>query len=119
MKTTLLCFILFCFSRGLKAQDGDISGTVKDENRYGIPYVFIALVDSQGKAGKSVKSDFDGNYIINPLKPGIYKLVYSSTGYISQTLEGIIVSAEKSTFINLTLKHDPNYVAKGKKRGRR
>ncbi len=87
------------------AQNGEISGKVIDENGEGVPVANVVLVDNKGAStGRGTTTDFDGNYSIKPLNPGKYNLQVSYIGYGTQVQQGVVVSADKSTFIDIKLK---------------
>jgi hypothetical protein len=101
----ILAFSSFIFAAS--AQTGDISGKVTNEMALGIKSVKVMLVDSLGvTSGKGRMTDADGNYTISYLAPGKYNLQYLSKGYSSQTIAGIVVNVEKSTFVNVQLKRE-------------
>jgi len=100
---TLLSFLAIVFAAN--AQNGDISGKVRDENGEGVPFANVVLVDGKGvPTGRGTSTDFDGNYSINPLTPGKYNLQVSYVGYAAQIIQGVVVNSEKSTFIDVKLK---------------
>ena len=100
---TLLSFLAIVFAA--QAQNGDISGKVRDENGEGVPFANVVLVDAKGvPTGRGTTTDFDGNYSINPLTPGHYNIQISYVGYAAQIIQGVVVSSEKSTFIDVKLK---------------
>lgn len=100
---TLLGFLITVFAAN--AQNGDISGKVTDENGEGVPFANVQIVDSKGAGtGRGSQTDFDGNYSIKPLTPGKYNLQFSYVGYAAQIVQGIVVNADKSTFIDAKLK---------------
>jgi outer membrane receptor protein involved in Fe transport len=99
---TLVCFIIGSIS--LFAQNGEISGKVRDENGEGIPYANVVLVDAKNvPTGQGAITDEDGNYTIKPLSPGKYNIQYSYVGYKNQVQQGILVSSDKATFVDIKL----------------
>ena len=100
---TLLSFLIAGFA--LRAQNGDISGKVTDENNEGIPFANVVLVDTKGiSTGRGVQTDADGNYSIKPLTPGKYNIQFSYVGYATQVTQGVVVNSDKSTFIDAKMK---------------
>lgn len=100
---TLLCFVIG--SASLFAQNGEISGKIKDETGEGIIGGTVVIVDNQGvSTGRGASTDIDGNYTIKSLTPGKYNLKYSYVGYNTVLQQGILVSADKSTFVDIQLK---------------
>ncbi len=105
MKKILTLLSLLAIVFAVKAQNGDISGKVKDDNGEGIPFANVVIVDSKGApTGRGTQTDFDGNYSINPLTPGRYNIQVSYVGYAAQKIEGVVVNSEKSTFVDFKLK---------------
>lgn len=80
---------------------GSIKGSVLDETtKQPVPFAKVILKrDGQVKGGAN--TDFDGNFQINSLEVGTYDLeVRNETeGYQPLAMEGVIVSAEKTTFL--------------------
>ena len=90
-----------------QAQNGEISGKVVDENGEGVPVANVVLVDVKGiSTGRGTTTDFDGNYSIKPLTPGKYNVQYSYIGYTTQIQEGVVVSNDKATFVDIKIKPD-------------
>ena len=106
MKKLLTLFSLLAGFFAAYAQNGEISGKVIDENGEGVPVANVVLVDNKGVAtGRGGTTDFDGNYSIKPLTPGKYNLQVSYVGYGTQIQQGIVVNADKSTFIDIKMKY--------------
>lgn len=83
----------------LSAQQGAISGTVLDENT-GEPLIGANVVIQGTSIGTS--TDFDGKYQFQA-EPGTYTLDVSYIGYNSKTIEGVVFSADSTTYLDLTL----------------
>ncbi len=110
MKRLLLSVFLFFSVNVILAQSGDISGKIKDEKGEGIPFATVAVVQN-GAVVKGVQTDFDGNYTLKPLNPGKYDVKYSYVGYQPILRTGIVVSAEKSTYLDVQLKPSDDVLA--------
>jgi len=104
MKRYLLVAFTMLASLSIYAQSGDISGKIKDEKGEGIPFATISILQNGVATGKGTQTDFDGNYSLKPLTPGKYDVKFSYVGYTAQIRTGVLVSAEKSTFIDVQLK---------------
>ena len=110
MKRILLSVFLFLSANILLAQSGDISGKIKDEKGEGIPFATVAVVQN-GTVVKGVQTDFDGNYTLKPLNPGKYDIKFSYVGYQPILRTGVVVSAEKSTYLDVQLKPSDDVLA--------
>ncbi len=104
MKKFYTVLSIWVLSVAAFSQTGEIIGKVTDETGDGAIGAVVAVVDETGKVtGQGVQTDFDGNYSIKPLTPGKYNLKFSLVGYTPIVKTGIIVSADKPTFINTKL----------------
>ena len=100
---TLLTFVTVFFAA--KAQNGEISGKIIDENGEGVPFANVTLVDNKGiTTGRGSTTDFDGNYSVKPLTPGKYNLQISYVGYGTQIHQNVLVNSDKATFIDIKMK---------------
>ncbi len=77
---------------------GEIKGKVF-EFETGDPFPFASVYVKIGEQLVGTTTDFDGNFTIKPLKPGVYNVTLSSTG-VKQIIEGVVVDPEKITYIN-------------------
>ncbi|MGB9586964.1 MAG: carboxypeptidase regulatory-like domain-containing protein, partial [Armatimonadota bacterium] len=80
-------------------QYGTVTGYVR--NAGGQP-ISGATVMSEGGA-YSTTSGTDGSYSIGEVLPGTYNMIASKTGYQSQTIVGVQVSANQTTVVNFNL----------------
>lgn len=96
--TLLLCLPSFT----LFAQQGEISGTVTDENNEGIPNAQV-FVTAGGIQQGAVVTDFDGNYSVKPLAAGIYATVVRYEGYKRDSVYDIAVSMGRGAHLNFKL----------------
>lgn len=100
---TLLSLLAVVFIA--RAQNGEISGKVLDENGEGVIAGNVQLIDDKGvPTGRGAQTDIDGNYSIKPLTPGKYNVQFSYLGYATQIQKGVIVNADKATWLNSNLK---------------
>jgi hypothetical protein len=106
MKKLFSLLILFSFAFNVIAKTGTVKGRVIDESTaYGIASAQIKVTDENSSAiFKTFKADVNGDYTITGLPQGNYTLQYSYTGYWTQSISGLIVSAGKTTNINISLK---------------
>ena len=97
-----LCIVLASWSLAL-AQTGRLKGVIKDKDTgETIPFANVVLENGGTQVG-GASSDFDGNYDINPIPPGTYDLKATFVGYNTFIMKGIVVSANKITFQDISL----------------
>ena len=74
--------LLLGFSLFVSAQN-KISGITLDKDSKPLPNVIVSIPEIH----KETTSDTDGNYILSNLSNGTFKIIYSSIGYSTQTLD--------------------------------
>lgn len=98
-------FILF-FASSISAQKASIKGTILDyQNQSPIEYASVALINSIDNlvvAGEV--SNKNGNFTIQNIKPGTYKLKIYFIGYEEQLLENIKVGNQYIQLTTIKLK---------------
>ncbi|MEC7937419.1 MAG: carboxypeptidase-like regulatory domain-containing protein, partial [Bacteroidota bacterium] len=100
MKGLLTSVVLIVCFLSLTGQSGVIKGAVTDAtNNETIPFANVFI--EQIKSG--VATDFDGNYKIENLKPGIYNITYSFVGYDTKSVAEVIVNPNKPTVLDIQL----------------
>jgi outer membrane receptor protein involved in Fe transport len=107
MKRIILLFIIFSITLTAKAQlgiggggssvVGKIAGTIIDSlTKKPVDYATISLFRSGGKAPiNGVLTDEKGNFKIDNIKAGKYKIVVSFIGYPSKTIDPVETTASK------------------------
>ncbi|MDC1221235.1 TonB-dependent receptor [Salibacteraceae bacterium] len=101
MRVITTTLILLCFSVVALAQEnGAIKGRVFDPiTNEGVPFANVVI---QGTSIGAV-TDFDGNYEITGISPGLYNLSASSIGYETKVEYEIQTFNNKPVFINIEL----------------
>jgi outer membrane receptor protein involved in Fe transport len=106
MNKTLLLFVAILFGMSDiigQSGTGGLKGKISDKDKgEALPFVNIVLLKNGANAGGGV-TDFSGEYSIKPLEPGVYTIKVSSVGYGSKNIEGVVVKANKTTFLNIPL----------------
>ena len=102
-KLTLTIVLFFTFIIGF-AQNGSIAGKVLDKevNNDPLPFANISIKGTT----KGTTSDFDGLYQISEVAPGTYTLVVSFVGYKTKEIPNVVVTAGKTTTIDVILGAD-------------
>jgi len=78
---------------------GSLSGSISDTIGAPLGNVQIAVIDSSANTVTTVFSEADGTYSATNLLAGTYSLVFTNTGYHSQTDAGVVVACNVSTSI--------------------
>ncbi|MES2799111.1 MAG: carboxypeptidase regulatory-like domain-containing protein [Bacteroidota bacterium] len=108
----LLVSILLTSSYGFSQTGlGTIKGTVTDgDSKELLPFCDVVLIQS-GNVKAGAKTDFDGEFQINAVSAGVYDVEVrnSAEGYQPTQLTGVVVSADKITFLDkLTISKPKN-----------
>ncbi|MDD2199800.1 MAG: carboxypeptidase-like regulatory domain-containing protein, partial [Bacteroidales bacterium] len=96
----LLLTLFAIISSVIFAQTGSINGRIFEEkSNQALPFsnIFIEGTDL------GATSDFDGNFLITGVEPGIYRLTASSLGYATAVTEEINVTPGKTTNIDIAM----------------
>jgi len=85
------------------AQTGSIKGKVIDKTtKEPLPFANV-VAEINGQLAGGAQTDFDGNFTIKPLQPGKYDVKATFVGYTTAEVKGVIVSADKITFQDVSL----------------
>lgn len=84
----------------LAGTTGKVSGKVTDSDSKE-PLIGINVILEGTTLGAA--SDFDGNYIINNIPPGIYNVIVSGVGYQKKMITGVKVSSDFTTNLDVEL----------------
>lgn len=87
----------FCFAATVYPQGtnlGTIRGTVSDPNGAAIPNAAVQITDQATGISRDVTTDSSGNYEALALKPGIYKVTVSVTGFKTTTLDAVVKGSD-------------------------
>ncbi len=101
MKSHLLLFVLIAaLTISGFSQTGKIQGRVFDaKTNEALPFSNLIIYGTQ--IGST--SDLEGNFTFTGIEPGFVKLKVTSVGYESKITEEIIVSANKTTYIDVPM----------------
>lgn len=101
MKKACLLFLSMIISGFICAQNGSISGSIKDSTTN--EEIIGALIQIEGtELGAS--ADFEGNFIIMDVPPGTYNLKIQAIGYEPLVLRNIVVRSGENTEVNTAMK---------------
>jgi hypothetical protein len=82
----------------------ELSGTVLDENGFGLPGATLTLVHEATAQVRSETSNDSGAYRFPALVPGVYSLEVSLAGYATPRYAGLRYFADTKPIFNVTLK---------------
>lgn len=105
MKLILTLFIaVFSFAANAQYDYGVIRGLVKDlETGDPIPFAKVILMDDSSITVTGAMTDFDGNYELNGVKPGKYKVKIEYVAYASKVIYNVLVEPGSATNLNHNL----------------
>jgi hypothetical protein len=101
MKTLKLItlIIVIMITKSITAQEtGTLKGTVTDEKKQNMPFVPVALMEDSTIVG-STTTDNNGDFTFRLLTPGLYNLKIQQMGYKTKLIIGIMVSADKTSYV--------------------
>ncbi len=97
----LLFLVLFTGVWAGKAQNGSLTGTIKDASTgEALIGANIVLVGTY----KGASADLDGSYIINDIKPGDYQVKVQFIGYETKLYNGITIKENEIRTLEIVLK---------------
>lgn len=103
-KILFICILsIFASSSILNAQKvntGKIIGKVIDKKSN---ETIIGSVVSVDALNVSTQTNYDGQYSLNNLNPGTYKIIFRYLGYKTKVVEGVVVSPNNTTALNVFL----------------
>jgi hypothetical protein len=73
---------------------GTIRGTVTDPNGAVIPNAAVKVTDQTTGISRDVTTDSDGNYEVAALKPGIYKISVTATGFKTTEMDAVLKGSD-------------------------
>src|SRR4249920_3459573 len=98
--SAVLIFPALCF-----AQFGTIAGVVKDDTGAVLPGVTVeAASPVLIEKARTAVSDSAGQYKVEQLRPGVYTVTFSLTGFSAVRRQGIDISAGFTAPVNASLK---------------
>ena len=101
----LLFALLLAATGAIYAQNGEIQGKVTDtKTGETVPYATVQL--TVNGTIQATQTDFDGYYSIKPLPAGAYTVKVTYVGYAASETQGVIVNADKITFLDVKMSSD-------------
>lgn len=98
---SLILFSLFLIGGqiifGQTTNQGTIVGTVKDQNESTIPAVTITITNTETGVSRTVVTDDNGNYRLDFLPPGRYRVVAEVAGFKKAELSQVTINVSDIT----------------------
>jgi hypothetical protein len=92
-----------CLPAFSQVGSGTLQGTITD-SQTGEPLPFVnVIVYANGNQTSGVNTDFDGKYVVKPITPGNYDVLFSFVGYTTKKITGVIITSNKITFNDIKL----------------
>lgn len=99
-KVLVLFVLLVIYQAKIYAQNGKITGQVIDK-KTGEELIGVTVVIEGTSFGAA--TDFNGNYVINNVKPGTYNIVASYVAYSKKVITNVQVKPNEETKVNISL----------------
>ena len=84
-------------------QGARIVGTIFDPQHAGIPGATVTVTNIATNVARTASTDREGNYVVTPLDPGIYKVTAAVSGFQTTVREGIELTVGQAARVELTL----------------
>lgn len=97
----LLCMMLLAAPVSY-AQTGKLAGKILDDNGEAVIGATALVVGTTLGAA----ADINGDYIILQIPPGTYSVRFSSVGYQTKVVEGVLVTSNNTTTLDVTLSEE-------------
>lgn len=101
--STLIAFFFLAISAGSMAQTGTIKGVIVDA-KTDEPLIGASVLIEGTTHGAA--ADLDGNFVIQNVPAGSHTLIASYVSYLQETLEGVTVTGNNETAVEIRLLPD-------------
>ncbi|HYM80390.1 MAG TPA: TonB-dependent receptor, partial [Candidatus Limnocylindria bacterium] len=99
----LACLVVLLPSAALAGTTGKLSGRVVDGNKQPLVGVNVAVPGARSGA----VTDVAGRYVVLNLPAGGYEVKFSMLGYGPVSVQGVLISADQTTPLDMQLKETP------------
>src|SRR5258708_8778313 len=110
LRTALFVFVLGLLPAGGVASaqgvgaSADLAGTVTDPSGGGLPNAKVTVTDTAKGGQRSVVTDEHGFYRLSGLAPGSYKVSVERSGFQTEIVSAVELSAGQPFILDVTLK---------------
>src|SRR5581483_587049 len=93
--TLILSLVAFLWNHVAKAQVlyGSLTGTVSDASGGAVPSAHVQAVNTSTGIAKEAGADERGNYLINDLQAGTYKITITAPSFATVVEQGVTIEA--------------------------
>jgi len=84
-------------------QTGRLLGMVLDEQHAAVPGATVAVTNLATNISRTVTTDGEGNYVVTPLEPGVYRISASLQGFQTTVRDRVELTVGQSARVELTL----------------
>src|SRR5262245_20109067 len=84
-------------------QGARIVGTIYDPQHAGIPNVTVTVTNVATNVARTAPTDREGNYVVTPLDPGVYRVTAAVTGFQTTVRENVELTVGQAARVELTL----------------
>lgn len=100
----LVFIVLASLSAFAHGQDAQIQGQVLDTTGAGISKALVRVVDQQTSTERKIETNDTGQYAVNGLVSGVYKIIVEAPGFSSAVSDQITLNPGQSAVMDFTLK---------------
>ncbi|HTL02154.1 MAG TPA: carboxypeptidase-like regulatory domain-containing protein [Vicinamibacterales bacterium] len=86
-----------------QVQTGRLLGTIFDQQHAGIPGVSVTVTNRATNIARNTTSDGEGNYVVTPLNPGMYKVTAALQGFQTTVRDDIEVTVGQAVRVELVM----------------
>ena len=97
------CFVLSAFNLSAQSTFGSIRGTVQDVSGAVVPDAAITIHSLDENSERNVTTDGSGDFVVENLKPGHYKLTVHHDGFADAAVESAALEARQELRVQITL----------------
>jgi hypothetical protein len=84
-------------------QGARIVGTIYDPQQAGIPNVTVTVTNVATNVARTAATDREGNYVVTPLDPGVYRVTAAVTGFQTTVRENVELTVGQAARVELVL----------------
>lgn len=100
----LVFIVLAGLSTLAYGQDAQIQGQVLDATGAGISKALVRVVDQQTSTERKIETNDTGQYTVNGLVPGVYKIIVEAPGFSAAVSDQITLNPGQNAVMDFTMK---------------